>query len=146
MIIPFEPEHAQAIVADNLRKQEGWFATIDVTEWLKTCKDNGAGYTLMVDNCPIACAGIIFQGWHKAAAWALLSSLFYRHKVKIHRAIKSGLDATIIENKLRRVEALIDPRFPQSIDFIECFGFMYEGCLRKWGPNSEDFLMYARTN
>lgn len=146
MIIPFEPEHAQAIVADNLRKQDDCFT--DAEQFLKlydAARNGGPAYTLMVDDVPVACAGVVLQGWRKGEAWSLLSSLFHCHKIKVFRALKSGLDSVIFDHQLRRVQSVVNPEYPQTIDFIECLGFEYEGRLKRYGPFGEDYLMFSRT-
>lgn len=143
-IIQYEPEHAMQIIENNMRLQEKLIPESDMKKWSYLCKESGPAYTLMVDDVPVVCAGIVLQEWDKGEAWSLLSSLFYRHKVKAYRAIKAGLEAFIAEKRLKRVQSVVDPEFQPAIDFIECLGFEYEGRLRKYGP-AGDYLMYART-
>jgi hypothetical protein len=45
---------------------------------------------------------------------------------------------------LCRVQCLVDPNHAEAIEYIECFGFLQEGLMRKSGPNGMDFFMYAR--
>ena len=145
-IIQYEPEHALRIAEMNKRQEEEWLPAVDIKKWCNACKDGGPAYTMMVDGEPVACAGIILQEWNKADAWALLSILFYHHKIKVYRVMKAGIESLIAERQLRRVQAFIDPRYPSAVDFIECLGFEFEGRLKKWGPQSEDFFIFARTN
>ena len=143
-VVEYKPEHAMKIMEMNLRDKEDWLRGIEVEKWFYTWRDGGPAYTLMVDDSPIACAGVILQGWNRGEAWSLLSTLFYQHKIKTYRLIKSGLDNIILENELRRVQTFIDAEFPASIDFIECLGFALEGRLRAYGPHGEDYLLYSR--
>ncbi len=142
-IVEYLPEHAKRIVEINLRNHDKWLSEADMKKWCESCS-GGPAYTLLVDGIPMACAGIVLQDWNKGEAWSLLSESFYSHKVKIYRAMKAGLDALIAEHKLQRVQSLIDPHYPEAVDFIECFGFEYEGRLRAYGPEKKDYLMYAK--
>ena len=124
---------------------ENWLKDSDIERWSLAYKEGGPAYTLIVEDVPVACAGIILQEWNKAEAWALLSFLFYRHKIKAYRAIKAGLEAFIAEKKLQRVQAVVVSEDQPGIDFIECLGFECEGELKNFGPQHESFYMYART-
>ncbi len=143
----FKIEHARAIIAENVREQEKW-ASLDFTDkWFKAWDGKLRAYTLIVDGVPIACVGLALQEWGKAEAWTLLSASFKDHKLTIYRMIKAGL-AMVLGKDLVRVQATIDPSYPDTVRWIESLGFEYEGRLKKFGPPPMhgDFLMYARTN
>lgn len=143
-ITEYEPEHARTIIKMNERSQEAWIKKGDIDKWCLACKTGGPAYTLIVEDVPVVCAGVILNEWGRAEAWSLLSNAFYKHKIKAYRAIKAGLDSIVIENKLTRIQATVDSNSPEAIDFIECLGFEYEGRLRQYGPNREDYLMFSR--
>jgi RimJ/RimL family protein N-acetyltransferase len=105
-------------------------------------------YTLMVDDVPVACIGLVLQEWGKAEAWALFSNSFRDHILTIYRLIKVGLKMAFHEKNLRRIQATIDPSYPETVKWMESLGFECEGRLKNYGPgeNHPDHLMYARTN
>jgi RimJ/RimL family protein N-acetyltransferase len=142
-IVKYEPEHAKRIIDSNLRVQEDWVKEADIAGLISQYCGEFA-FTAIAYNDPIACAGVSIGPWNVGNAWALLSSKFYRHKLSIYRAMKYGLETCIADHKLQRVQAFIDPFHQEAVDFIECFGFEYEGRMRKSGPNGMDYLVYAR--
>lgn len=142
-LVEYEPKHAAFIIEANLRNQERWLSDPEAARFADDCRRGGPAYTLLVNDVPVACAGIILQPWNRGEAWSLLSSLFYSHKIKVFRAMKAGIEALIAEHRLKRVQALVNPKYQSSIDFIECFGFEFEGNLRQYGPDG-DYLMYSR--
>jgi hypothetical protein len=142
-LVGFKPEHAEQIITGNLRVQEGWVKACEIPDMLARYKDSFA-YSVIVDQVPIACAGVIIEQWNIGNAWALLSTRFKDYKLAVYRAMKYGLDSCILENKLQRVQCLVDPNHQAAIEFIECFGFECECRMRKSGPDGTDFLLYAR--
>lgn len=147
LCIPFEIEHAKSIIkGEHKRDQENWVEPTIVEQWAQAWSGKLWAYTITADGIPVCCAGLALQEWHKAEAWALFSSEFKKHKLFIYRFVKAGLDASFHENKLVRVQATIDPQYPENVKWIEKLGFEYEGRLRRFGSEGQDMLMYARLN
>ena len=139
-------KHLKYIIeSEKKRDLESWVDTSVVDQWIKAWEGRLWAYSVLVDGIPVACAGVALQEWNKAEAWAVFSSDFKKHKLFIYRHIKAGLTASFHENKLKRVQATIDPQYPENIVWIEKLGFQYEGRLRNYGPQNQDYLMYART-
>jgi hypothetical protein len=143
MFVKYEEEHARTIIRDNLRGEESWVNDNDLEGMLKYYASSIAK-TLLIEGAPVACAGITIEQWGVANAWALFSTRFHNHKVRVYREIKRDLGRVIKENNLVRVQCFVDPRYQNSIDFIECLDFQCEGLMRKAGPNGIDYLMYAK--
>ena len=144
--IPFESAHAREIVSSNARPQEVWCDASYSDRWVKSLEDRLWAYTLMVDEKPVACVGLILQDFGKAEAWALFAKDFQKHILNIYRIIRAGLDMAFKKKNLMRIQATIDPSYPETIRWIESLGFEKEGCLRRFGPQGQDFLMYSRLN
>lgn len=143
--IPFKIEHARYIIEqEHKRDQEEWIEKPEFEQWAEAWKDHLWAYTVTVDGIPVACAGVALQEWHKAEAWAIFSSDFKAHKLFIYRFIKAGITESFREHKLVRLQSTIDPQFPENIKWIETLGFEYEGRLRNYGPQGQDYLMYSR--
>ena len=140
--VDFEAEHARKIVAMNSRDQERYINVQFVDLWFENWKGKLRAVTLLSDNEPIACLGISFQEWGKAEAWALLSNSFKDYKLSIYKMAKAGLG--MISTEYHRIQATVDPGYPETIRWIEALGFEYEGRLRKYGPDKQDYLMYSR--
>lgn len=146
--VEFEAAHARKIIESNGRDQEAWCDADFSDHWCKSMEGRIWAYTLMVDDIPVACVGLILQDWGKAEAWVLFSDSFKDHILTIYRIIKVGLKMAFSEKNLSRIQATIDTSYPETVRWIESLGFEYEGRLKKYGPPPQhsDFLMYARVN
>lgn len=139
-------EHAKIITGENSRNQESWVEPSIIERWAKAWAGKNWAYTLIVDGVPVVCAGILLQDWNNGEAWALFSSSYKQHKLYLYRMIKAALRAAFHENGLVRIQATIDTQYPENVKWIESLGFEYEGRLRKFGMQGQDYLMYSRLN
>jgi len=89
-----------------------------------------------------ACLGV-FELWRgRGLAWALLSANVHRLMLPISYRARSFFQGS----KYDRIEAYIDPNFPQAIRWIELLGFVRETAepMRKFTPTGADQYLYAR--
>lgn len=131
---------------DNIvRDQETWLQQYSEREkWIEGWEKSGPSYTIIIDGKIIACAGVVLHPFNNGEAWTLFSQDFYSHVKGCYQEIKKGLDRIMADNKLKRVEALVDCRDGAALNFIEHLGFKVEGKKKKYGPNGEDMFMFAR--
>lgn len=130
-IIAFKPEHAALIQLQTMQ----FGVSIDVADQI-----TGPAWTGEVDGQPIICAGFmpIWEG--RAFAWALLAQSAGRHMAAVHRAARERIRAA----RFRRLEAYVDPRYPQAARWVSMLGFQREGLLRRFTPAGEDMEIYCR--
>lgn len=144
-IVPYEPWHIENIIKNNPRGIELKFTETPYWgEWTKEWKENGMGFTLMIDSTPIGCAGVVKMGYRRGEAWAVLSSLIPSFKKSAFKALKDGLEHIIKVYELRRVQALVEKDFVDAKRLLTHLGFKEEGLLESFGPNGEDMLIFAR--
>ena len=145
-IIQYEPIHAYTILERNVREEDMWLSKYpDWEKWSKGWKDGGPAYTLVIDGEIVGCAGVVLMDWNRGEAWTLLSSLFYKYKKTVFKAIKNNLESIINDKKLRRVQAIVyDGTEKICGNFLEHLGFSWEAKHRKYGPNGEDVHIYAK--
>lgn len=144
-IVPFEGKHVKYIIgSEHKRDQEDWVQPPIIDQWLKAWEGKLWAFTAMIDGIPIACGGISLQEWNKAEVWAVFSSSFKQHKLFIYRFIKTAIVEGIKKFNIIRLQATIDPQYPENIKWIESLRFEYEGILRKYGPQNQDYWMYSR--
>ena len=145
-IIQYEPIHAYTILERNVREEDMWLSKYpDWEKWTKGWKDSGPAYTLVIDGEIVGCAGVVLMDWNRGEAWTLLSSLFYRYKKTVFKAIKNNLESIIKDKKLRRVQSLVyDGTEKICGNFLEHLGFEWEVKLEKYGPNGENLHLYKR--
>lgn len=146
-LIPYEPAHAHMILSRNVRERDLWLSGFPGwEETVKIWKDGGPAETVTFDGEPVCSAGIVLIGWGRGEAWALLSTLFYKHVRACYRMIKNRLSGMVKEHGLVRVQTLVAPEFTEGARLVEHLGFDQEGLLKKYGPNHEDLLIYGRVS
>jgi len=141
--VEFNPSHARQILEIDVRPEESWASGEFSDNWFSDLGDKVYAMTLMAEEKPVACAGLVLLGRDKAEAWVLLSNSFHPYVYTLYKGIKEGLINWLEVKKLRRIQATIDP-YPKVVNWIEHLGFQYEGRLRNYGPQGQDYLMYSR--
>ena len=144
-IIPYEPAHAYAILERNVRERNLWLSSYpDWEMWVKGWKDGGPAYTLIIDGEIVMSAGVVLMDWNRGEAWTLFTTLLDKYPLTAIKQIKKYLEMIVVRNRLKRLQALIDPEYKPGVKFIEFLGFENEGRLRAYGPKNEDYLMFSR--
>lgn len=130
-IVPFEKWHLAQI--DPQEAQKG----ADLSgEWIS----HGVAWTAKEGNRVTACGGLLSQWEGRHVAWLLIGrECSLRGIVKAARCILFSCAA-------RRIEATVSAHFSQAKKLVEMLGFEFEGVLKAYGPNGDDFLMFARVN
>ena len=146
-VIKFKTGDALDILERNIRERDIWLTV--VPDWEKVIdgwEKGGPAYTLVVDGNIVGCAGVVLFPYNHGEAWALLSSLFYKNVKTAYRAVKEGLSKIIKEHHLIRVQSLACPTSETAHRFLKHLGFKDSGLQECYGPNGEDFIMFAKIN
>lgn len=124
-------------------KQIGVKNQPDYTKWAKM-NELGPGYTIVIDNEIIACAGIrIF--WEGAGeVWAIMSNISSKHLKLILEEFGKRLEFTVREMKLRWIQSAIRIDSDKNIRFVQHFGFERKCLMKGYLPDGSDALLYAR--
>lgn len=146
-VVPFKIEHGRDIFYRN--KKEGiknLCDGVDSENVMKVWMESGRAYTLLLDEVPIVCAGIVEMGWRRGEAWTLISSLFYTYRKTCFKVIRNSIDSLAKEMNLRRIQSVINESLAVKDTWMKHLGFEREtqDCLRSFGPNGENFVMYSR--
>ena len=142
----FTGDHAREILKTNKESQNFTEQQIEYAVSFYQMKGNKS-YTLIVDEVPVLCGGIVNQGFGNGEVWIFMSGLFFtKYKILCHRTLKKAFRVLAKEMKLKRVQALIDMEIHSPINekWIKSFGFEPEGIMKKYGINNEDYYRYAR--
>lgn len=87
-----------------------------------------------------ACLGVVDMGTGRGLGWAVLScdlkALMAPMTLRARQFFR--------ESAFRRVEAYIDPNFPQAIRWAGLLGFEREGLMKCFTPSGADQYLYAR--
>lgn len=105
-----------------------------------------AGFDLAarVDDKLIACGGVSFYWPGVGDAWIWTVPAFAEHSIAGLRAVRQWLTAGMAFYDLWRVEALIRADRPGAVHLARWLGFHREGTREHFGPQRENFELYAR--
>ena len=107
-------------------------------------EEKGLSYTCMINNEPIASAGmkIIWQG--VAEGWVIASNKVWDHPLLIGKAIKKNFAKLAKENNIKRVQTAVREDFKKGIQFAEWLGLKNEGLMKHYGFDGSHQYRYAR--
>ena len=139
MFIPFEPIHLLIVSDVNtiVETENGGIDTLKLGEILKS---KGPCLTLMNPD-PIACGGLGMLFSHSAEAWLRLSQ--GARGPHVAREIRKQVNTWINDLQLVRLQATGPVEWKDLCRWWEWLGMQYEGTLRQYGPNGDDYFMYA---
>lgn len=133
VIVPFKAEHLL-----GLRLQPAQVSAPLVTA--EQAAGLGHAYTALVDDRPVACAGL-YELWPgRALAWAYVGVDAGHEFIAITRAVRRHLEAA----SWRRVEAYVDAGFENGHRWVKALGFGFDGLLRGFMPDGRDMALYSR--
>ena len=90
----------------------------------------------------IAVAGIVTQWEGRGEVWELLAEDTHDHLLILHR----GFLKKFRKCGYRRLEATTKVGFTQASRWMQMLGFEKEATMRKYGPEGEDYHLWARVN
>jgi hypothetical protein len=142
-IVPYISKHGKIILANQmnhvLMDQDAQFDG-DAME----LEQKGLAYTCIINNKPIASAGmkIIWSG--VAEGWVLATSKVWNHPLVIARAIKKNFARLARENNIKRVQTAVRADFKIGLKFASWLGLQNEGLMKHYGFDGSDHFRYAR--
>jgi len=132
---PFVPEHLQGITPQPEQAAE-WDAAVQN-------ELEGAGWTVLADGKPIACAVLVQTGIYRGAVYAFIGADAGPHMLAVYRVA----DRMFEMHAYSRIEALVIKGFEAGARWMEMLGFELEtpNGMKSFGPNGETYMLYART-
>ena len=100
-------------------------------------------YALEHEGKILGIGGIRLINMTTAWAWVDITDCAGEHIIVGYRVIKEWMDILTKEKGIRRLQAYIDPDFPEAVRMIEHLGFEYEFTMKDFLPNG-DAYMYKR--
>jgi hypothetical protein len=137
--IAFSPEHAFAILEAN--EGSGVILPMNKDDMVLSYVTPGSiAMTMIINDQPMACGGVINMAWHRGEAWILTRSGFRIGK-KTWPMIKSIFSIMAAIRGFVRVQATAyDPKGC----LFKHLGFEFEGKMRKFGPSGETGYLFSR--
>jgi hypothetical protein len=138
IVAPFHPAHLLEIRAQPAQPKD--FALFSDPEYGEQLLAGDAFSVFDAAGQVQAVLGVAPLWENRGAAWAVLSGECGPVFVAMHKQAKAYFDRC----RFARVEAYIDPNFPQAVRWIELLGFQREGLMRKFTPAGADNYLYSR--
>jgi RimJ/RimL family protein N-acetyltransferase len=98
----------------------------------------------MINNEPIASAGMKLLWDGVAEGWVLATSKVWNHPLVIARAIKKNFARLAMEHKIHRVQTAVRAEFGIGIKFAKWLGLENEGLMKRYGFDGADHYRFAR--
>ena len=100
----------------------------------------------IVDGGYVIGAGGLVQHWHGRVEgwWVMTRFATRRHLTQCTRHSTKIMDDLQTDPAYRRIEMTVRARHSWRHSFAESMGFKREATLSAWGPEGEDWEMYAR--
>ena len=142
-IVPYISKHGRIILASQmnhvLMDKDAQFDG-DAMQ----LEEKGLAYTCMINNEPIASAGmkIIWEG--VAEGWVLATKKVWDHPLLVARAIKKNFARLAKINGINRVQTAVRADFQMGLKFAKWLGLQEEGLMKKYGFDGSDHYRYAR--
>lgn len=138
-IEPFDIEHFDQMDIDestHLRREN--------RELYERYKTIGSAISLLDGDKVLACGGCAVLWDGVGEIWMLKGRYFADHPVSAVRAGRHVVKDALTRMGLRRVQANVEAADIKAKRYIEAIGLCFEGLMRCYGVNGEDYLLYAR--
>ena len=112
----------------------------DYVERLKTFE----GYTAMHAGEMACCFGVNELWPGVAEAWMLTTNLVERNPISLTRGAIRYFNHIAIDKQLHRLQITVDTRNTLAIHWAKMLKFKTEGVMQYYGPNQNDYVMFAR--
>jgi hypothetical protein len=142
-IVPLQECHLKEILSRNESCGIHVPPGLTVASLLEAYMSPGSIATcFLLDGKPAAIGGVINLQWHRGEAWLLVAQDMRKHFRAILRTSGELLQAYAELLKLHRLQAV--SYWNESRKLLTLFGFNPEGTLKRYGPQGEPAVMYAR--
>lgn len=106
---------------------------------------NGSAFTLLdKEGNILACGGVVVHWAGVGEVWILKSKSLSEHPVSAFRVGRFGIADALERLNLHRIQATVEAGDVLAQNYIEAFDFVLEGKLRCYGPEKQDYFLYAR--
>lgn len=107
-------------------------------------EQSGLAFTCMINNEPIAAAGMKILWTGVAEGWVIATAKVWKHPRTIARAIKKNFARLALEHKIHRVQTAVRSEYQTGLKFATWLGLENEGLMKKFGFDGTDHYRYAR--
>lgn len=104
----------------------------------------GPAYTIGCEDGLVACAGMTMIFERVGEIWCISDKRSKEHSWELLHLLRQLLEQHIQAQKLYRVQAHVQANWAGANRFMIRLGLEPEAVLKWYGPNREDYILYAR--
>lgn len=93
----------------------------------------------------VACIGLMVIWDGNAECWTVASDEVKKHPVAFHKFVFNTMKIFEDSLNLRRISANTSSKTDKGRRWLESLGFRREGLMLNYGPEGQDWWLYART-
>ena len=138
-VVPFELEHYDRMGETRIPVNYGAFC-VDYRTVLSGFRATGESWAILADDEVLAIGGIVRLWENTGEAWSIVSARAKDYPLAVCKASRAAVRGA----RLRRVQACIRAGDDTARRFAEICGMDAEATLRAFGPEGEDYIIYAR--
>ena len=141
-VVPFIPEHLDDILSGELNSDKNRPMKI-IGEVSSSLVVPEMSFSAIANGHLIGSCGII-PFWHGVGeAWVCATNRISDHPVDIARMIKLGFKDLRDEKELHRVQGMMRTDWPELKKWADFLEMKFEGTMKKFGSDGEDYNRYA---
>lgn len=134
-LTPFKAEDACELLGKDAKRY------IDILVKLEM---DGPGYTgRIADGRVLGCAGMTELAPWVVDFWVIPGPLVKVYPIAFHKSVLVKFHALLETTDAHRIQAVVDPRYPERSRWCERLGFTKEATMRRFGPERQDMDLYA---
>jgi RimJ/RimL family protein N-acetyltransferase len=136
MVVRFRPYEEGDIYAIKLREGDAMGTAVK--------KYDGPGWTMLIDEKPVACYGVGNVDGRVGFLWAFISDEARGHGVKMIKEGRKMINHALADLGFERVQSIVRADRPEYKRFSLALGLECEGLLRKAADNGQDIWLFAK--
>ncbi len=140
-IVEFKKDHIDLFDFDAVGEQfKGAFFNKDMTAVIA---EKGYTWSMVESGRVLAMAGVMPLWKGVGEAWSLMTPEALQHGTALHlKAVK--VLKSLFNQGWWRIQTTVRADFGEGLRWAERLGFKDEGLMEKYGPDSKDYIRYAR--
>lgn len=142
--LPFHPTHMNRVVL-NASDRRIFESLPDWDVRLKVLHETKTAWTLFYERQPALVMGLEYKFPTNYEAWLIPGPKSYEHPALLSRGARRFFDKIGERLNLRRMQIVVNVHHKDAIRWAEFLQFKREGRMIQYGPEGDDYYMYART-
>lgn len=145
LCLPFHKSHiARLELSEYDRRTFNALGRQHLSTIFESVQDTRTGFTLFYDMKPLLCFGIETKWPGCAEVWMLPGVHLDNIPFTVAKGSRRLFHQLAAILHARRLQIVVNTTRPKAIRFAEFCGFQREGRMQEYGPEGDDYFMYAR--